>query len=70
MPKNNQRRPKLQINWSNILSYFLDLPYIPGLLAFREAASVIDMIKNQIETCPEKTPDYLMIDGNGIIHPR
>ena len=39
-------------------------------MAFREAQPVIDMIKYQMERCPEKSPDYLMIDGNGINHPR
>jgi len=40
-------------------------PYIPGLLAFREGPAIIGTYK-QIK----RIPDLLMIDGQGIAHPR
>ena len=40
------------------------------MLSFREAEPVVEMIRDQIENEPHLTPDYLMIDGNGILHPR
>ena len=55
------------IIWKDLKVVDLNLPYIPGLLAFREAHPVIDMIRHQMETSPEQTPDYLMIDGNGLV---
>jgi deoxyribonuclease V len=43
----------------------LALPYIPGLLAFREGPALVSAWKRL-----EHTPDLLMFDGQGIAHPR
>ena len=48
----------------------LKAPYIPGFLTFRESNSIITAIKSQMESNPDVTPDFIMIDGNGIWHPR
>jgi len=43
----------------------LMFPYVPGLLSFREAPAVIEAVSKL------RTPgDVLMIDGQGIAHPR
>jgi len=45
----------------------VDFPYIPGLLSFREAPSMINAFR---ALKSKNTPDLLVIDGCGINHPR
>jgi deoxyribonuclease V len=41
------------------------IPYIPGLLAFREGEAVVASLRGL-----ETTPDIILVDGSGRIHPR
>ncbi len=41
------------------------MPYIPGLLSFRETPAIIEALKKI-----NKEPDVILIDGQGIAHPR
>ncbi len=43
----------------------LDFPYVPGFLSFREAPAVLAAFDKLT-----LTPDLLMFDGQGIMHPR
>lgn len=43
----------------------LEIPYVPGLLAFREGGSALDALATL-----DCDPDLLVVDGSGRIHPR
>lgn len=43
----------------------LEMPYIPGLLAFREASAIVSALEKL-----ESDPDLMMLDGSGRIHYR
>ncbi|EGR28570.1 hypothetical protein IMG5_172420 [Ichthyophthirius multifiliis] len=46
----------------------LDYPYIPGFLAFREAAHLAKLFNQLKQNKPEYTPQVVLVDGNGILH--
>ena len=48
----------------------LTQPYIPGFLAFRECDAAARMLEELRETEPALVPQVIMLDGNGILHPR
>ncbi|GIQ87916.1 endonuclease V [Kipferlia bialata] len=48
----------------------LPIPYISGLLAVREAPPLLRLFERLKVEHPEFYPDLLMVDGNGIWHPR
>ena len=45
-------------------------PYIPGFLAFREVGFLMDRLEEVKNEKPELMPQVILVDGNGILHPR
>lgn len=46
----------------------VEIPYIPGLLAFREFPLMFKALYRLMEKCVH--PDVLMVNGHGVSHPR
>jgi deoxyribonuclease V len=57
--------PELEVIERHVYEEPIRMPYIPGLLSFREIPCILgafDQLKQQ--------PDLVMVDGQGIAHPR
>lgn len=48
----------------------LRVPYIPGLLAFREAPVLLELLEKMKKKELPSYPQLLMVDGNGLLHPQ
>jgi deoxyribonuclease V len=57
--------PELKLIAIELAQGRLELPYIPGLLSFRESPLILTACQRL-----SVTPDLFMIDGQGIAHPR
>ena len=62
--------PELEVVCQKSKRIRLKEPYISGFLAFREASFILELLSEIREQAPEFYPDIVMVDGNGILHPR
>eukprot|EP01111_Echinosteliopsis_oligospora_P009224 TRINITY_DN2669_c0_g1_i1.p1 TRINITY_DN2669_c0_g1~~TRINITY_DN2669_c0_g1_i1.p1 ORF type:complete len:247 (+),score=49.29 TRINITY_DN2669_c0_g1_i1:200-940(+) len=62
--------PSLKIVYEKYEMVKLTLPYISGFLAFREVPYLISLIDELKSVNPSLTPQVIMVDGNGYLHPR
>jgi deoxyribonuclease V len=57
--------PGLEIVETKVVSDRIEFPYVPGLLSFREAPLILAALERITAT-----PDLIMVDGQGMAHPR
>jgi len=62
--------PSMKIVYEDFQFYKIDVPYVPGFLAFRELPATRPLLEKLRSTKPELMPDIVLVDGNGILHPR
>ncbi len=57
--------PELRVVETKVVNGGLDFPYVPGLLSFRESPLTLAACERLTIT-----PDLILVDGQGIAHPR
>lgn len=57
--------PQLDVVERAVAARPIDFPYVPGLLSVREIPAILDVWQRI-----ERTPDLVLVDGQGIAHPR
>ncbi|KAH1094297.1 hypothetical protein AAZX31_14G119500 [Glycine max] len=60
----------LQVLYQDFSLVTLQVPYVPGFLAFREAPVLLQLLEKMKRSNNPFYPQLLMVDGNGILHPR
>ncbi|XP_050363851.1 uncharacterized protein LOC126782615 isoform X2 [Argentina anserina] len=60
----------LQVVYEDHSLVTLTVPYVPGFLAFREAPVLLELLEKMKASASLFYPQLLMVDGNGILHPR
>mmetsp|Transcript_3403 Transcript_3403/g.3904 ORF Transcript_3403/g.3904 Transcript_3403/m.3904 type:complete len:191 (-) Transcript_3403:573-1145(-) len=56
--------------YQDAIKYTLTVPYVSSYLAFREIEPLVKLVKKQLVTRSECTPEVILVDGNGIFHER
>lgn len=55
----------MEILYSSMALVATTFPYVPGFLSFREIPAILEAL-----ACLPEEPDMLMVDGQGVAHPR
>ncbi|XVF10524.1 hypothetical protein REPUB_Repub07fG0190400 [Reevesia pubescens] len=60
----------LRLVYQDYTCLTLDIPYVPGFLAFREAPILVHLLEKMKNNASPFYPQVVMVDGNGLLHPR
>ncbi|OMO61924.1 hypothetical protein CCACVL1_23144 [Corchorus capsularis] len=60
----------LDIVYQDYVVVTIDVPYVTGFLAFREAPILVNLLEKMKSNASPFYPQVLMVDGNGLLHPR
>ena len=64
------KKENIKMVFQNTKICLIEIPYKAGYLGFREAQPMIESVKFQLKTKPNLKPDVILVDGNGILHPK
>ncbi|NXS13412.1 ENDOV Endonuclease, partial [Neodrepanis coruscans] len=60
----------LQVLYEDCRMVAVTAPYVAGFLAFREAPVLVEAVQRLQQEKPTLCPQVLLVDGNGMLHPR
>ncbi|KAM9222167.1 endonuclease V [Leptosomus discolor] len=62
--------PALEVLYEDCRMVAVSAPYVAGFLAFREVPFLVEAVQRLQQEEPELKPQVLLVDGNGLLHPR
>ncbi|XP_030317687.1 endonuclease V isoform X2 [Calypte anna] len=62
--------PALQVLYEDCRMVAVGAPYLAGFLAFREVPFLVEALQRLQQEQPSLKPQVLLVDGNGLLHPR
>ncbi|XP_074464148.1 endonuclease V isoform X4 [Larus michahellis] len=62
--------PALEVLYEDCRMVTVSAPYVAGFLAFREVPFLVEAVQRLQQEEPRLRPQVLLVDGNGLLHPR
>ncbi|XP_051151464.1 uncharacterized protein LOC127265622 isoform X2 [Andrographis paniculata] len=62
--------PAMEVVHEDFAIVRMDIPYVAGFLAFREAPCLLELLEKMKKEACSFYPQVVMVDGNGLLHPR
>ncbi|XP_048179420.1 endonuclease V isoform X4 [Corvus hawaiiensis] len=59
-----------QVLYQDCRMVAVSAPYVAGFLAFREVPFLVEAVQRLQQEEPQLQPQVLLVDGNGLLHPR